>query len=130
MVPGFDISHAREVTGRPDCVRRYPCHPMRRRYRGCGSLFDCSASMKGREGVRISIRAVVLATCELALIVAIGLWQSTVSLAQEADVYHPAGEENPTSGKEDFLNHCAPCHGDNGKGNGPELKVLPDIHPS
>ena len=28
------------------------------------------------------------------------------------------------------MNHCAPCHGDSGKGNGPELKVLPDIHPS
>jgi mono/diheme cytochrome c family protein len=80
--------------------------------------------------VRSVIRNLAIVTCELALIAAIGVWRSTVALAQEPDVYHPAGEENPTSGKEDFMNHCAPCHGDNGKGNGPELKVLPDIHPS
>jgi mono/diheme cytochrome c family protein len=66
----------------------------------------------------------------LALILAAGLCGSTAALAQSSDVYHPASEENPASGKEDFMNHCAPCHGDNGKGNGPELKVLPDIHPT
>jgi len=80
--------------------------------------------------VRIVSRAVVLVACALALSVAIGVWRSTAAQAQEPDVYHPAGEENPVSGKADFMNHCAPCHGDNGKGNGPELKVLPDIHPS
>jgi len=80
--------------------------------------------------VRSVIRNLAIVTCELALIVAIGAWRPIAALAQEADVYHPAGEENPTSGKADFMNHCAPCHGDNGKGNGPELKVLPDIHPS
>ena len=61
---------------------------------------------------------------------AAGLCRSSAALAQSSDVYHPASEESPTSGKEDFMNHCAPCHGDNGKGNGPELKVLPDIHPT
>ncbi len=83
-----------------------------------------------REGVRIVIGALALVTCALALVLGSGARRSTAAFAQEADVYHPAGEENPSSGKADFMNHCAPCHGDNGKGNGPELKVLPDIHPS
>ncbi len=80
--------------------------------------------------MRIVINALALVICELALILVPGAGWPTVALAQNTDVYRPAGEENPVSGKQDFINHCAPCHGDNGKGNGPELKVLPDIHPS
>jgi hypothetical protein len=80
--------------------------------------------------VRTVINALAFVTCDLALILALAAGRPIVALAQNADVYHPAGEENPVSGKQDFMNHCAPCHGDNGKGNGPELKVLPDIHPS
>jgi len=83
-----------------------------------------------RRGVRIVTTALTSATCALALTLAIGTFRLTTTFAQEADVYHPASEEHPTSGKQDFDNHCAPCHGLNGKGNGPELKVLPDIHPS
>lgn len=80
--------------------------------------------------MRIVVRALASITFGLALVLSAGLCGSTAALAQSSDVYHPASEENPTSGKEDFMNHCAPCHGDNGKGNGPELKVLPDIHPT
>ncbi len=80
--------------------------------------------------MRIVTTALVSATCALALSLAIGAIYPTATCAQEGDVYHPASEEHPTSGKQDFDNHCAPCHGLNGKGNGPELKVLPDIHPS
>jgi mono/diheme cytochrome c family protein len=32
-------------------------------------------------------------------------------------------------GKADFNKHCAPCHSENGKGNGPEVKVIPGIKP-
>jgi len=80
--------------------------------------------------VRTTINALAFVTCELALILALAAGRPIVARAQNADVYHPAGEENPVSGKQDFINHCAPCHGDDGKGNGPELKVLPDIHPT
>ena len=80
--------------------------------------------------MRIVINALASAACGLALILAIGACRPTAALAQDSDVYHPASEEHPVSGKQDFMNHCAPCHGDDGKGHGPELKVLPDIHPS
>jgi mono/diheme cytochrome c family protein len=46
----------------------------------------------------------------------------------------PAPWQSPTAetiaqGKADFNKHCAPCHSESGKGNGPELKVIPDIKP-
>lgn len=65
-----------------------------------------------------------------ALILALGACYMGSAVADDSDVYHPASAEHPVSGKQDFMNHCAPCHGTDGKGNGPELKVLPDIHPS
>ena len=69
--------------------------------------------------------------CALTLSFALAAMRPSATFAQEApDVYHPASEEHPTSGKQDFDNHCAPCHGADGKGHGPELNVLPDIHPS
>lgn len=86
--------------------------------------------MSWRRSVRIVINGLIAATCGFALILAICACGSTAALAQDSDVYHPASEEHPQSGKQDFMNHCAPCHGTDGKGNGPELKVLPDIHPS
>ncbi len=46
----------------------------------------------------------------------------------------PAPWQSPSAetiaqGKADFNKHCAPCHSENGKGNGPELKVIPGIKP-
>ncbi|HKV54761.1 MAG TPA: cytochrome c [Candidatus Binataceae bacterium] len=40
----------------------------------------------------------------------------------------PTAEEI-TQGKADFIKHCAPCHSASGKGNGPEVKVIPGIKP-
>jgi mono/diheme cytochrome c family protein len=82
------------------------------------------------ECVQIVPGSLISAAGGFALVLALCAGHSTTALAQDSDVYHPAGAENPVSGKQDFMNHCAPCHGDDGKGNGPELKVLPDIHPS
>jgi mono/diheme cytochrome c family protein len=79
--------------------------------------------------VRTAFTALASTASALALIFAIIASRPTLGLAQEDDVYHPASEESPTSGKQDFINHCAPCHGKDGKGHGPELDVLPDIHP-
>lgn len=46
----------------------------------------------------------------------------------------PAPWQSPSAstiaqGKADFNKHCAPCHSESGKGNGPELKVIPGIKP-
>jgi len=41
-----------------------------------------------------------------------------------------ATAEQIVSGKADFNKHCAPCHGTNGKGHGPEVQVIPGIKPS
>jgi mono/diheme cytochrome c family protein len=86
--------------------------------------------MSWRKSVRIVINGLISAMCGFALILGFSACYSSRAFAQDSDVYHPAGSETPVSGKQDFLNHCAPCHGTDGKGNGPELKVLPDIHPS
>jgi mono/diheme cytochrome c family protein len=37
--------------------------------------------------------------------------------------------ETIAQGKVDFDKHCAPCHSESGKGNGPEVKVIPGIKP-
>jgi hypothetical protein len=34
------------------------------------------------------------------------------------------------SAKQDFMENCAPCHGADGKGNGPALDAIPGIHPT
>ncbi|MBV8453100.1 MAG: c-type cytochrome [Deltaproteobacteria bacterium] len=46
----------------------------------------------------------------------------------------PAPWQSPSAetiaqGRADFNKHCAPCHSENAKGNGPELKVIPGIKP-
>jgi hypothetical protein len=46
----------------------------------------------------------------------------------------PAPWTSPTAqqlaqGKADFMHYCAPCHSESGKGNGPEVKVIPGIKP-
>jgi mono/diheme cytochrome c family protein len=59
------------------------------------------------------------------------------ALAQDEDYLAtptPAPWQSPSAqalaqGRADFNKHCAPCHSESGKGNGPELKVIPDIKP-
>jgi mono/diheme cytochrome c family protein len=46
----------------------------------------------------------------------------------------PAPWQSPSAemiaqGRADFNKHCAPCHSEDAKGNGPELKVIPGIKP-
>jgi mono/diheme cytochrome c family protein len=46
----------------------------------------------------------------------------------------PAPWQSPSAetiaqGRADFNKLCAPCHSESGKGNGPELKVIPGIKP-
>ena len=35
-----------------------------------------------------------------------------------------------TSDKQDYLDYCARCHGDDGKGGGPAVKIIPGFKPS
>ncbi len=65
----------------------------------------------------------------LALMALIAFRAMPASAQDYPDVYHPASEDHPVSGKQDFMKHCAPCHGTNGRGHGPEVNLIPDIHP-
>jgi mono/diheme cytochrome c family protein len=73
----------------------------------------------------------------LVLLAANVMMLSSWASAQEEDYLatpQPAPWPSPTAqsiaqGKADFNKHCAPCHSESGKGNGPELKVIPDIKP-
>ena len=38
--------------------------------------------------------------------------------------------EQLAAGKADFMKHCARCHSASGKGNGPEVNVIPGIKPA
>jgi mono/diheme cytochrome c family protein len=46
----------------------------------------------------------------------------------------PAPWQSPSAatlaqGRADFNKHCAPCHSEDARGNGPEVKVIPGIKP-
>jgi mono/diheme cytochrome c family protein len=49
--------------------------------------------------------------------------------AEPPDVYQPPNAQPPASAKEDFMRNCASCHGANGRGHGPDVKML-GIKPS
>ena len=74
----------------------------------------------------------------VAAIVTTAMVWSKPALAQNEENYlstpTPAPWQSPTpamlaQGKADFMKHCAPCHSASGKGNGPEVKVIPGIKP-
>ena len=62
---------------------------------------------------------------------------SSRAMAQDEDYLStptPAPWQSPSAemiaqGRADFNKHCAPCHSEDAKGNGPELKVIPGIKP-
>ena len=81
------------------------------------------------ENTPIATLLTVIAIASLGLI-------ATQSFAQDAQP-SPAAQAQPSVtaqqlavGKADFNKHCAPCHGTNGKGHGPEVAVIPGIKPS
>ena len=70
--------------------------------------------------------------------IAVAWWILTAgqALAQD-DQPGPSAQAQPSvtaeqlaTGKADFNKHCAPCHGTNAKGHGPEVQVIPGIKPS
>ena len=72
-----------------------------------------------------------------ALLVSNVIMSSPRASAQDEDYLAtptPAPWQSPSAemvaqGRADFNQHCAPCHSESGKGNGPELKVIPGIKP-
>jgi mono/diheme cytochrome c family protein len=72
-----------------------------------------------------------------ALLVAVLLGLASPAAAQNEDYLStptPAPWQSPSAammaqGRADFNKHCAPCHSESGKGNGPELKIIPGIKP-
>jgi mono/diheme cytochrome c family protein len=73
----------------------------------------------------------------IALAVATIMIISPRASAQDEDYLStptPAPWQSPSAetiaqGRAEFNKHCAPCHSESGKGNGPEVKVIPDIKP-
>jgi mono/diheme cytochrome c family protein len=79
-----------------------------------------------RAGALATAIATLAASCMLA---------AAPVLAQDEAEPTPQAWPSPTaqdiaSGKADFMKHCAPCHGRNAKGHGPEVDVIPGIKPA
>ena len=59
------------------------------------------------------------------LVVATGLCLAQEKTAQKPEVKQtPIKQTSPASGKEMFGQYCAPCHGVDGKGNGPAASAM------
>ena len=50
---------------------------------------------------------------------------ATVALAADAKVNIPVHRTAANNGQQMYTSYCAPCHGVDGRGNGPEAKLLP-----
>lgn len=56
---------------------------------------------------------------------------ATPAFAQDESTPVPSPTADQlAAGKADFMQHCAPCHSASGKGNGPEVNVIPGIKPA
>lgn len=59
------------------------------------------------------------------LVVATGLCLAQEKTAQKTEVKGtPIKQTNPASGKEMYIQYCAPCHGADGKGDGPAASAM------
>jgi len=112
---------------------------------------DDGVRQKGRQrGGRLGLQACMnrfkatwYLRCAQLLAVAIVIWAANVMVhppqtsAQDEDYLAtptPAPWASPSAetiaqGRADFNKHCAPCHSESGKGNGPEVKIIPGIKP-
>jgi hypothetical protein len=71
--------------------------------------------------------AIAMACCVLSVAPALARDDEPTPTPQAQPSLTP---EQLAQGKTDFIKHCAPCHSESGKGNGPEVKVIPGIKPS
>jgi len=77
---------------------------------------------------------IALGAATLAALITAWALIAAPAFAQEAQ---PAPSAPPVAtpqqiaaGKADFIKHCAPCHGENAKGRGPEINMIPGIKPA
>jgi mono/diheme cytochrome c family protein len=92
--------------------------------------------MKRLKPIRYS-RNVRIVAFTIALLAASVMTPGSHASAQDEDYLAtptPAPWQSPSAvtiaqGRADFNQHCAPCHSESGKGNGPEVKVIPGIKP-
>jgi mono/diheme cytochrome c family protein len=63
---------------------------------------------------------------QLAVIAMIALFPAGMSCANQTTptVKIPLTKTTPTSGKQMYANYCTPCHGQDGKGQGPVARAL------
>jgi mono/diheme cytochrome c family protein len=88
-------------------------------------------------GLRSAIEKLSLAAFAMATVVIAPLALTATQSAAQDDQSSPVAQAQPSvtaqqlaAGKVDFDKHCAPCHGTNAKGHGPEVSVIPGIKPS
>jgi len=86
-----------------------------------------SASTSARRVARTvaALAVVLIASCTL--IAASGFAQEEQSTPGGPPTATP---QQIAAGKADFVKHCAPCHGENAKGHGPEVNIIPGIKPA
>jgi mono/diheme cytochrome c family protein len=86
-----------------------------------------SASTSARRVGRIvaALAAALITACTL--IAASGFAQEEPSTPGGPPAATP---QQIAAGKADFVKHCAPCHGENAKGHGPEVNIIPGIKPA
>ena len=60
----------------------------------------------------------------LTFLVSIAAMGATLACAQQSTVQIPIQGTRPTDGKQMFVSYCAPCHGLDGRGNGPVAVAL------
>src|ERR1700724_1495637 len=77
---------------------------------------------------RLSCRASAFAVAATAILsIALPVFAQDESAPSRQQPAHGATEI--AAGKTDFVKHCAPCHGNNAKGHGPEVNLIPGIKP-
>jgi mono/diheme cytochrome c family protein len=71
-----------------------------------------------------SIGAVAIGIAALLAMVAVMLLPTTGTAQEPAVKKSPVMQSDPHSGKQMFTDYCAPCHGSDGKGNGPAAPAM------
>src|SRR5215472_11268379 len=81
-------------------------------------------------GSRIAGLAIALLVANVAILSPPAFAQDEYYLATPKPApWRSPSAETIAQGRSDFNKHCAPCHSENAKGNGPELKIIPGIKP-
>jgi mono/diheme cytochrome c family protein len=83
-----------------------------------------NAPVRGIASTIAALAAALIMACSL--IAAPGFAQEEQS-SPSAPVVTP---QQIAAGKADFVKHCTPCHGENAKGHGPEVSMIPGIKPA